>query len=98
MGSGSEASWIVLVEWLSRLILLLLVGLSVWSVRLIAERWMFFKTLKSGKNLEWFGKKPFNQLLPSQAQKSLLLIAAYSETLRASTIPKLLKKWSVVRY
>ncbi|MBN8541527.1 MAG: MotA/TolQ/ExbB proton channel family protein [Deltaproteobacteria bacterium] len=54
MGSGSEASWIVLVEWLSRLILLLLVGLSVWSIRLIVERWMFFKTLKSfdGEALE----------------------------------------------
>lgn len=50
MGSGSEASWIVLVEWLARLILLLLIGLSVWSIRLIAERWMFFKILRSFDN------------------------------------------------
>jgi biopolymer transport protein ExbB len=47
MGSGSEASWIVLVEWLSRLILLLLIGLSVWSIRLIVERWRYFKILRS---------------------------------------------------
>ena len=50
MGSGSEASWIVLVEWLSRLILLLLIGLSVWSIRLIAERWVIFKVLRRFDN------------------------------------------------
>lgn len=50
MGSGTEASWIVLVEWLSRLILLLLVGLSIWSIRLIAERWIFFKVLRGFDN------------------------------------------------
>lgn len=47
MVSGTEASWIVLVEWLSRLILLILIGLSIWSIRLIAERWLFFKALRS---------------------------------------------------
>jgi biopolymer transport protein ExbB/TolQ len=30
--------WIVIVEWLARLILLLLVGLSVWSFAIILER------------------------------------------------------------
>lgn len=50
MGSGTEASWIVLVEWLARLILLLLVGLSVWSIRLIAERWIYFRALRSFDN------------------------------------------------
>jgi len=37
--------WLVIVEWLARVILLLLVGLSVWSISIIIERRRFFKTL-----------------------------------------------------
>ncbi len=38
--------WLVAVEWLSRLILLILIGLSVWSIAIIIERRRFFKTLQ----------------------------------------------------
>lgn len=37
--------WLVVVEWLSRAILLLLVGLSFWSITIIIERRRFFKNL-----------------------------------------------------
>lgn len=36
--------WVVLVEWLSRIILLFLVILSVWSIGIILERRKFFKS------------------------------------------------------
>jgi len=36
--------WILIVEWLARLILLGLVGLSVWSIRIMLERKAYFKT------------------------------------------------------
>lgn len=37
--------WLVAVEWLSRLILLILILLSVWSISIIIERRRFFKDL-----------------------------------------------------
>ncbi len=37
--------WLVVVEWLSRGIFLLLIGLSVWSISIIIERRRFFKSL-----------------------------------------------------
>lgn len=37
--------WLVVVEWLARVILLVLVCLSVWSISIIIERRRFFKTL-----------------------------------------------------
>ncbi|MCF8060700.1 MAG: MotA/TolQ/ExbB proton channel family protein [Bacteriovoracaceae bacterium] len=36
-------NWIVFVEWSARLILLCLVGLSVWSISIILDRRKFFK-------------------------------------------------------
>jgi biopolymer transport protein ExbB/TolQ len=44
--------WLVVIEWLSRLILLLLVGLSVWSLAIIIDRKSFFKRLDSEKEFE----------------------------------------------
>lgn len=41
--------WIIIVEWLARLILLLLVLLSVWSISILIERRRFFKMLKYNK-------------------------------------------------
>ncbi|HXH32615.1 MAG TPA: MotA/TolQ/ExbB proton channel family protein [Bacteriovoracaceae bacterium] len=38
--------WITVIEWLARLILVLLVGLSVWSVTIIIDRKRFFSALK----------------------------------------------------
>jgi biopolymer transport protein ExbB/TolQ len=37
--------WLVIVEWLARLVLLLLVGLSVWSITIIIDRRRYFKQL-----------------------------------------------------
>lgn len=37
--------WLVVVEWLARVILLILVCLSVWSISIIIERRRFFKAL-----------------------------------------------------
>jgi biopolymer transport protein ExbB/TolQ len=37
--------WLIVVEWLARSILLLLIGLSVWSISIIIERRRFFKSL-----------------------------------------------------
>lgn len=41
------AGWILVVEWLSRFVLLGLLGLSIWSVTIILERRKFFKSLNS---------------------------------------------------
>lgn len=38
--------WITIVEWLSRLVLVLLICLSFWSITIIIERRRFFKDLK----------------------------------------------------
>jgi biopolymer transport protein ExbB/TolQ len=38
---------IIVIEWLARLVLLMLVGLSVWSVSIMIERKRFFSTLKN---------------------------------------------------
>lgn len=41
------ASWIYIVEWLARFILLILIGLSVWAVKIILERKKFFDALEA---------------------------------------------------
>lgn len=40
-------AWMIVVEWLARLVLLLLVGLSIWSISIIIERRKFFKDLEA---------------------------------------------------
>lgn len=47
--------WIVVVEWCARLILLLMIVLSIWSISIILNRKNFFsrwKNLKSNKEIE----------------------------------------------
>jgi biopolymer transport protein ExbB len=50
-------AWLFIVEWVSRLILFLLIGLSVWSISIILERRKFYKNLENldlnGKVLDW---------------------------------------------
>lgn len=41
------AAWIVIVEWLARLILFFLCGLSVWSITIMLERKKFFQAIES---------------------------------------------------
>ena len=38
--------WLQVVEWLARLILVVMIGLSVWSVTIMIDRRRFFKNLK----------------------------------------------------
>lgn len=40
------AAWMILIEWLARLILVVLLVLSVWSVSIILERKKFFKKIE----------------------------------------------------
>jgi biopolymer transport protein ExbB len=42
--------WITVIEWLSRLVLVILIGLSFWSVSIIIERRRFFKNIPSDAN------------------------------------------------
>ena len=45
--------WLIVVEWLARLILVFLLGLSFWSVTIMIERRRFFKSLGlPGENLK----------------------------------------------
>jgi biopolymer transport protein ExbB/TolQ len=41
--------WIIIIEWLARLIFLLLIALSVWSVTIMIERKRYFKSLSYNK-------------------------------------------------
>ena len=68
LGCGAQKKgvlmiWLIAVEWLARLILLGLIGLSVWSVAIIIDRHRFFKSLQlPGAEL----RKSLNQLSCSQ--------------------------------
>jgi biopolymer transport protein ExbB/TolQ len=46
------ALWMVIVEWLARLILLGLVVLSVWSIAIILDRRKFFQAIDHDKDFE----------------------------------------------
>ncbi len=45
------AGWILIVEWLSRFVLLGLVGLSIWSISIILERRALFRKIRELKPL-----------------------------------------------
>lgn len=51
-GPGMQNSWIFIVAWFSRIVLLLLVLLSVWSVAVIIDRRKFFRGLGIEENFE----------------------------------------------
>jgi biopolymer transport protein ExbB len=75
------AAWLMIVEWVSRLILILLLGLSVWSISIILERRKFFKNLESldtNENIfSW---------IKSGARNSLIEWAQKAQGLRAGTV------------
>ena len=73
--------WINVVEWLARLIFLILASLSVWSISIIIERKRFYNNLK-------YNKSKYNQLILDKKN--------ISESLRVSSgeddlISKMLK-------
>jgi hypothetical protein len=41
------ASWIIFIEWLARLILFGLFGLSIWSISIILERRRYYKNFQN---------------------------------------------------
>lgn len=71
-------AWLILVEWLSRFVLVLLVGLSFWSITIIIERKRFFKKLQlphaevkeniRNKNFSFQEKHFFSDLLKEISQ------------------------------
>ena len=58
--------WIIVVEWLSRLVLLGLFILSIWSVTIILERRKFFRSLNMDESLgdleNWIKEKDEGKL------------------------------------
>lgn len=82
------AGWILVVEWLSRFVLLGLVGLSIWSVTIILERRKFFKNLKntdaSGDLEKW--------IRSSNREAVLKWTQASSEDLRKGALLALLER------
>ncbi len=79
------ATWIVVIEWLARAILMGLVGLSIWSISIIIERRRYFKKYSNqdqNPNLfEWIEKQQ-SQTLKDWAFKN--------QGLRAGTIRTIL--------
>lgn len=75
------ASWIHIVEWLARLILMGLVGLSIWSISIIIERRRFLSDYThkdANPDLYTWIEKSEKQSLLNWAQKT--------EGLRAGTV------------
>jgi biopolymer transport protein ExbB len=80
------ASWIILIEWLARLILLGLLGLSVWSISIIIERRRFLKNFSAQDNNE----NIFSWI--EQSKKQVLLEwAEKNQGIRSGTIIAALK-------
>jgi biopolymer transport protein ExbB len=75
------AAWIVLIEWLARLILLLLCGLSVWSIAIIIERKKFYEAL-SNQDLN----EDLYKWIREGAKAKVLEWSQKTEGLRAGTV------------
>lgn len=64
--SASLPQWMVIVEWLTRSILILLALLSVWSFSIILERFWFFRKVRSNLSLDqlkhWVRERKFQDL------------------------------------
>jgi len=77
------AAWIIFVEWLSRLVLLGLVSLSVWSVAIILERRKFFRSLNMDEPLgdieNWIRNKEEEKIRKWTQSKPNNLIAGVLE-------------------
>jgi biopolymer transport protein ExbB/TolQ len=60
--------WLIVIEWLARLILLGLVGLSVWSIAIIIDRRKIFKNLTSESLLNKLKAKTKNAKAKNKEQ------------------------------
>ncbi|MCB0325987.1 MAG: MotA/TolQ/ExbB proton channel family protein [Bdellovibrionales bacterium] len=63
-------AWIVLVQWLARLIFALLIALSIWSVRIMLERKKYFASLKLDPSKDFVEQADQNAFF-AQARASL---------------------------
>lgn len=80
-------SWLIIVEWSARGILILLVGLSIWSVSIILERKKFFKSLENSDiNPE------LHHWIKAGSKDKLLAWATSHQGLRAGTIKASLER------
>ncbi|MEZ4819242.1 MAG: hypothetical protein R3A45_04865 [Bdellovibrionota bacterium] len=55
--------WMMIVEWLARAVFVLLVGLSVWSVKIMLERKKYFADMHALADDFW-------QKMPTQGRNS----------------------------
>lgn len=81
------SSWLIIVEWSARGILLLLVGLSVWSISIILERRKFFKQLEASD-----ANPNLSQWIKAGSKDKLLEWASQNSGLRAGTVKALLER------
>lgn len=79
--------WLIAVEWLARLILLFLVGLSIWSIAIILERRKFFRALlaqdQTGELFGW---------IESGNQAELRKWSASAKGIRAGIVNAILQR------
>jgi biopolymer transport protein ExbB/TolQ len=64
--------WITIVEWLARLIFLVLIILSIWSVTIMIERKRFFKNINYNKK-KWIDLLKSKQLRDFQKNENDLM-------------------------
>lgn len=90
-----QTSWIFIASWLSRLILVILIGLSIWSIAVILNRKKFFSQMgieenfrKLQKNLQENG---LSGLLKSLQETKNVYGAAFAQLLAIKDSEKLEK-------
>jgi biopolymer transport protein ExbB len=57
LGGDSMPLWLILTLWLARFILLLLIGLSVWSLAIILDRRRYFRSINADQLFEKASQK-----------------------------------------
>ena len=82
-------AWLIVVEWLARLILVLMIGLSVWSIAIIVDRRKYFRDLESDDASD----KLFGWI-ESGDRSELLGWAKSKAGLRAGTVKAVLERQS----
>lgn len=83
--------WLVVVEWLSRLVFAILIGLSFWSISIIIDRRQFFK--KNILPFEDYKNKIKNR--ESLAKDDSLVSRLFAEIVKAPSNDKIEKTFDV---
>lgn len=78
-------SWITIVNWAARLVLAFLVGLSIWSVKIMLERRKFFKSLQAQNSnsdlLQWIREGKMDKVRQWSQQAGGLLAESIRVTI-----------------